>query len=212
MFVAHAVFRFHDGGEQFGEIDRLGFLALQFGVEPAGVGNIRDQAVEPLHVVLDHGEQAVVAVLGLRQRQRFDRRAQRGERILQFMRDVGGEALDALDAAVKRVGHVAQRAGQVPDLVAALGEVGNFDARANAPPHALGAVGQPPHRTRDGAREQHRQNDHHRGGDQEDLQDRPAFGLDHLVDIGALRRQQQRAAHGAEALHRRRDRDDHFTA
>ena len=38
------------------------------------------------------------------------------------------------------------------------------------------------------------------------------LGLDHLLDVGALRRQQQRAAHGAEALHRRRDRDDHLAA
>ena len=37
---------------------------------------------------------------------------------LQLMRDVGGEALDRLDAAVERVGHVAQRAGQMADLVA----------------------------------------------------------------------------------------------
>ena len=36
--------------------------------------------------------------------------------------------------------------------------------------------------------------------------------VDHLVDVVALRRQHQRAAHGAEALHRHRDRDDHFAA
>ena len=56
--------------------------------------------------------------VALGERQRLDRGAQRGQRILQFMRDVGGEALDRLDAAVERVGHVAQRAGQMADLVA----------------------------------------------------------------------------------------------
>ena len=52
-------------------------------------------------------------LVGLGERQGLDRRAQRGERILQLVRHVGGEALDRLDAAVERVGHVAQRAGQM---------------------------------------------------------------------------------------------------
>ena len=32
--------------EQFREIDIAGFLTLQFGVEPAGVGNIRNQPIK----------------------------------------------------------------------------------------------------------------------------------------------------------------------
>ena len=68
--------------------------------------------------MLDDGEQAPAAVVGLGQRQRLDRRAQRGQRVAQFVRDVGGEAFDRLDAGVERVGHVAQRAGQMADLVA----------------------------------------------------------------------------------------------
>ena len=58
---------------------------------------------------------------------------------------------------IERVGHVAQRAGQMADLVAAAREVGNLDARADAPAHALGGVGEPPHRAGDGAGEQERQ-------------------------------------------------------
>ena len=41
--------------EQLGEIDRRRFLALQLGIEAAGIGNVRDEAIEPLHVVLDDG-------------------------------------------------------------------------------------------------------------------------------------------------------------
>ena len=48
-------------------------LALQFGIEAAGVGDVGDQAVEPLDVMLDHLEQARAAVLVARQRQRLDR-------------------------------------------------------------------------------------------------------------------------------------------
>ncbi len=165
-----------------------------------------------LHVVLDHGEQARMALLRLGQRQRLDRGAQRGQRILQFMRDIGGEALDRLDAAVERVGHVAQRAGQMPDLVAAPGEIRNLDAIADAPAHPLRAVGKPAHRPGDGAREQNRQHDHYTGGDKKHLQDRKPLGFNHIVDIGALGGEQQHAAHRAEPLHRNGDRDDHLAA
>ena len=53
---------------------------------------------------------------------------------------------------------------------------------------------------------------HDGGGDQEHLDDGEPLGLDHVVDVAALRRQHQRAAHGAEALDRHRDRDDDFAA
>ena len=44
-------------GQQAADIDRRHVLALQFGVEPAGIGNVGDQAIEPADVVLDHLEQ-----------------------------------------------------------------------------------------------------------------------------------------------------------
>ncbi len=53
------------------------------------------------------------------ERQGLDRAAQRGQRILQLVGDVGREALDRLDAVVERAGHVAQRAGEMADLVRA---------------------------------------------------------------------------------------------
>ena len=70
------------------------------------------------------------------------------------MGDVGGEHLDRLDAAVERVGHVAQGAGQMPDLVAAAGEVGNLDASLDTAADALGAVGEAPHGAGDRTRQQ----------------------------------------------------------
>ncbi|HEX7436802.1 MAG TPA: hypothetical protein VF308_08845, partial [Caldimonas sp.] len=204
LVAAHLVGGLHQRVEQLGEIDRSGFLALQLGIETAGVGNIRNQPIEPLHIVLDDVEQALAVGIGLGHRQRFHRRAQRGERVAQFMRDVGGEALDRLDAGVERIGHVAQRARQMPDLVAPAGEIRNLDAGADAPSHPLGAVGQPAHRAGDGAGQQHREHHHDGGGDQEHLDDGEPLGLHHVVDVGALRGQHQRAAHRAEALHRHR--------
>ena len=198
--------------QQAAHVDRRHVLALQFGIEPARVGNVGDQTVEPLDVVLDHREQPGAAVLVARQRQRLHRRAQRGQRVLQFMGDVGGEHLDRLDAVIERVGHVAQRAGEMADLVAAEGEVGNFDARLDAAADALGAIGEPPHGTCDGAREQERQHDHDGGGDAADLQDRKPLGGHHLVDVVALRRQHQCAVDRAGPQHRDGDRDDHLAA
>ena len=46
------------------QIDRRGVLALHLRIEPAGVRDIGDEAVEPLHVVLDDLEQARAARLG----------------------------------------------------------------------------------------------------------------------------------------------------
>ncbi len=104
------------------------------------------------------------------------------------MGDVGGEHLDRLDPAIERVGHFAQRAGEMADLVAAAGEIGNLDAGLDAAADALGTVGQPSHRTRDRARQQQRQHDHDGGGNAADFQDREPFGGHHLVDVVALRR------------------------
>ena len=84
------------GVEQLGQIDRRRLLALQFGVEAAGVGDIGDQAVEPFDVMLDDVEQPRAAFFGLGERQRLHRGAQRGQRVFQLVRNVGGKALDAL--------------------------------------------------------------------------------------------------------------------
>ena len=100
----------------------------------------------------------------------------------------------------------------MPDLVAPVAQVGNFHARADTPAHESGAFRQPPNRAGDGSSEQERQHHHHAGCDEEHLEDGDALGAHHVVDVGALRRQHEGAAHGAEALHRYRDRHDDFAA
>ena len=156
--LAPALVRDRDHGlEQPRHVDRLGVGAGELGVEARGVGDVGDQPVEAAHVVLDDREQAPARLVGAGERQRLDGAAQRGQRVLQLVRDVGGEALDRLDAVVERVGHVAQRAGEMPDLVAAVGEIGDLLARLDAAAHPLGGLGEAAHRPGDGAGEQHRQ-------------------------------------------------------
>jgi hypothetical protein len=198
--------------QQAAKVDRCHVLALQFGIEPAGVGNIRDQPVEPFDVVLDNSEQSRAAVLVASQWKRFDGGAQRRQRVLQFMGNVGGEHLDRLDAAVERIGHVAQRPGEMANLVAASAEIGDLDAGLDAATDAFGAIGKPSHRAGDRARQQQRQHDHDRGRHAADFQNGETLGGHHLVDVVALRGEHQRAAHRTEALYRHCDRDDHLAA
>ena len=142
------------------------------------------------------------------ERQGLDRAAQRGQRVLQLVRHVRGEALDGVDAVVERLRHVAQRAGQVADLVGAAGEVGDLLARLRSPAHPLGGLRQAADRAGDGAGEEQRQDDHHHGRHQEDLEQGEALGGDDGVDVAFLGREQQRALHRAEALDRHGHRDD----
>ena len=44
----------------------------------------------------------------------------------EFVRDIGGETLDRVKTIVERLGHIAQRAGQMTDLVRSRGEIGNL--------------------------------------------------------------------------------------
>ena len=158
-----------------------------------------------LHVVLHDRQQAIARGAGFDPRQGFDGAAQRGQRVLELVRDVRGEALDRVDPVVERLGHVAQGAREMADFVRAVGEVGNLLARLDAAPHALGRLGELAHRLGDRIGERQRKHQHHRRQDQEEPQQRPSLGGDDGIDVAALGREQQRAAD------RRRPLDRHAT-
>ncbi len=61
-----------------------------------------------------------------------DGAARRGQRVLQFVADIGGKAFDRIDAVVKRGRHFAQRDRQVADFILAGGEIRNFLALLRA--------------------------------------------------------------------------------
>ena len=72
------------------------------------------------HVVEDDAPSACFCCCGSSMRgDGLDGAAQRGQRILDLVGDVGGEALDGVHALPQRRGHVAQRAREIADLVAA---------------------------------------------------------------------------------------------
>ena len=109
----------------------------------------------------------------LDQVQGLHRRADRGQRVADLVGDVGGEALDGLHAVGQGVGHVLQRAGQVAELVVALGEVGQGDGPRALQPHPVGRRGQAQHRLGDQLGQQQRGEQGHRDGDQDERASAP---------------------------------------
>ena len=191
-----------------------GFLPLQFCIQPAGVGDIRDQAVEPLDVVLDHGKQAVdgfALVLASGRVSTAERSEVSGLR--------SSCATSAAKLSMPRCGYRARSSYRAarrtnPRFRRARRVKSGISTRVpDAPADAFGAVGEPADRPGDGAGEQHREYDHDAGRDEEHLDDREALRFDHIVDVGALRR----AACSAPRTARKRctgyrDRNDDFAA
>ena len=121
------------------------------------------------------------------------------------MRDVGGKSFDAIHARPQRLGHVAQRAGEIADLIAATGEIGNSRMPAVATAHPLRGIGETADRAGDGAGKIDRQQ--HRDGksDGEDLEDIEADLADGLGDLRPAAGQHERAQYLSIALDRHGD-------
>ena len=136
-----------------------GILARQLGVQPRRIGDVADQAIEPADVLEDDVHQLLPALRIVDARRGLDRAAQGGQRVLQLVGDIGGEALDRVHAQPERLRHVAQRARELADLVAAAAEIGDRVAAVAIAPHPFGGGGQPQDRPGDGAGEIDRQQD-----------------------------------------------------
>ena len=95
--------RGHEIRQQLLHVDAAIVGARQFRVQPGSIGNVGDQPVEPPHVMLDDLQKAFARFRVARQRQRFDRASQRRQRVLQLVADIGGKALDGVDATVQAV-------------------------------------------------------------------------------------------------------------
>ena len=128
------------------EVDRLEGRARQLGVGARGLADVDDQPVEPDDVLADDVEQLLAQRRVLDPVERVDRRAQRGERVLELVGHVGGEGLDIVDPLAQRLAHVVNRAGEQPDLVAARGQAGHIDLARPAEPHAMRGEREPAQR------------------------------------------------------------------
>ena len=67
--------------EELREVEGLSLAAGELGIEPRGVGDVGDEPVQPLHVVLDDVDQSLALFRGLGIGQRLDGTPERGTRL-----------------------------------------------------------------------------------------------------------------------------------
>ena len=123
-------------------VDRLEGGAAQLGIDAAGVGDLGDEEVDPAHVVGGDADQLPAQVGIGHPVEAFEGAAQRCQRVLQFVGDIGGKAFHRVDALAQGCGHVGDGAGEQADLVAAGGERGDGDLAVTPQPHPVRRAGE----------------------------------------------------------------------
>ena len=126
------------------------------------------------------------------------------------MGDISGKGLDGAHPLPQRIGHLAQRARQLADLVVAPGDIGDFDPRA-APAGALRRRREPADRPGNRARQIERQQHGHQQRDAKDAQQLEPHGAQLVLDLPVAGRHHDCAEHLLVALQRDGD-GDHQTA
>ena len=96
--------------QQCRHIHRARVAARQFRIEPGSIRYVRNQAIEPADVMLHDVDQSVAGVVRSNPRQRFKRAAERRQRVLEFVRDVGRETLNRVQTIVQGFRHFPQGA------------------------------------------------------------------------------------------------------
>ncbi len=115
------------------------------------------------------------------------RAAQRGQRVLDFVSDVGGEMLDRVHPVPQRLRHVAQGQRQLADLVIAAAQVGDVDMPAFFLTDVFGGDRQLAQRPADHAGKINRQKYGDAERDQKHVQDvDPHFDHRRLDVVGVL--------------------------
>ena len=133
VVAARGFVDFGERGQDRLDVDGFDGDAGEFGVDARGVGDVGDQPVEPADVFGDDGEQAALLFGVLDAAQGFDGAADGGERVLDFVRDVGGEALDGVHAGPQRAGGIRPARGRAGRFR----RHGRAGRRASAPPRPL---------------------------------------------------------------------------
>ena len=175
--------------------DELG--AAEFRVNPAGLGYFGDEAVNALDIVGRDARQLRAQIVVLYLLERFHGGTERGERVLDFMRHIGGEAFHRVDPAAQGNAHVGQGAGEQADLVPAFRQARHFDRTVAAQAHADRCADQGAQRLHDGPRQEQRQLDRNEQGHaQHDGQGstRIADGLSQVAGVAGHQQQFARCA------------------
>ena len=116
MFLFETVFQsVGQFGSQTAQVEFSAFAQIQFRIQARGFGNIGNQTVQTVNVMMNdlHQPRAILmaAIGGLSESGLFQSlhgAVQRGERIFQFMRHISGKSVNRIDAAQQAFGHIAQ--------------------------------------------------------------------------------------------------------
>ena len=178
VLLARRLVKVGQGQEDRRDVHRRRDGAREFRIDARRIADVGDQPVHAHRILGDDGEEAVAAVGILDPAQRLERGAHRGQRVAQFVRDIGGEAFVRVDPRPERARRVLQVAREDADLVVAREQVVRHGLLAPlAFADALRRAREVEHGCRDGAREvegqHHRQHQRraeqhqHRGADLE---------------------------------------------
>jgi hypothetical protein len=161
---------FHAAFGHFGQVQPLPRLLLQAGVDPGDLPQAGQERFQAGHLLLDYAQEAS-ALCGPSGRDKLRGGADRGQGILQFVRQVCGERLAEGQLRLQAAGELPKGAGQLADLVAASGEP-EVAAQAAAPVQDLAGLAAQAGQGPDDCGAGHQTQGHGRAdGHQEDLED-----------------------------------------
>ena len=156
-FIFGAVFASADDRlHQICQVNLFARGAAHFRIDPAGFGNLAHQPVNPAHIMGGNLDQFIAQRRVFYPWERFDCAPQAGERVLDFMRDIGGEAIDRVDPVTQCAGHIRNCAREQTDFIAALRQARHLDLAFAPLPHPHRRAGELAQRGNDGARQEQR--------------------------------------------------------
>ena len=174
----------HQGLQQGVKLDRNELSPRQLGIEPRCARNFGNQAIYPANIVLENADEPEPLGLIVEDLDALDGAPQRGERILEFVCDVGRKRLDRIDTLIELYGHLVQRTREIADLVPPPREVGDRHPAGLAMLHPLGGLGEAANRPRDGAGEVEREQHGHAERQRRDAEDGQANRAHAGINIG----------------------------
>jgi len=113
--------------QHLADINRFKLCPRQFGIDAGGIGNVVDQPVNTANIVIGDIQQLFLQCRFLDPFQSLQRRAKRGEGVLDFMADIGSERFRGIDSIAQGRAHIGKGATQLADFIAPVRHSGNGD-------------------------------------------------------------------------------------
>ena len=174
--------------QQRANVDARSLLVRELGVDERDLADAGEQRFHPRDLLLHHPQKPFPLLRLIDLGEHFRGRTNRGQRVLELVRDVGGKRLDEAHVLVEPARQALQRARELADLVV-LARAAEASSQSSAAVED-GACFEPQLSQRPHDRRRHEQadDDRHDHRDDEDAKDAEADGVEVLEDReGALR-------------------------